>query len=128
MRRFRYILLLASLSFSLMIYSVNSSDDRVFEDSIVVKTRRFIPQTLGNLADLSVRHSKSDQLISKELVSFSSFNLSQHPFNIDMHKKSQMSLKVVRQKQFLFFDRWSFEFKKYVHGPKFAFIKLGISI
>ncbi len=47
---------------------------------------------------------------------------------LDMRQKSQMRFQISQEKELLFIHRWSFEFRKYVHGPKFAMLTISISI
>ena len=67
-------------------------------------------------------------LNTKMLFDTSVFASKRPVLDLNMWNKSEMHVRLYQEKQLFIIDRWSFEFKKYVHGPKFAMFKVSISI
>ena len=131
MQRFRKVVV---ASMFLLTTAVNGSELIHFSSSSKpgdsTRVSRFNDEPNGSILkqEVDFLNQLNTEFNTKRM--FSSSLLSSRPalLEFDLRQKSQMRFQISQEKDLLFINRWRFEFRKYVHGPKFAILTISISI
>lgn len=131
MRPIRRVFVLLGVFFCAEMYSFE--DPRIISVSTLSDSTRVLNKNVALTP--SILHREFDALsdVYTSVYATSRFysslaNKKQPTVEFDIWQKSEMRFQVYHEEELFFIDRWSFEFRKYIHGPKFAMVTLRISI